>query len=110
MAWNADRSKARIVGHITTAPAFDERISLAEHSRLSKIAVASGLMDQVSPRRAFIVEGAHLYGQLLDFDTIVSEGGTGETEASHRRLLSFLNMHYKIWDSIVDGDDADRVD
>jgi class 3 adenylate cyclase len=60
-------------------------------------------------REAFVVEGAHLYGQLLDFDDLVTEHGQ-ETEAAHRRLLRFLNIHYRVWDSLVDGDDGDRID
>nr|WP_249805851.1 adenylate/guanylate cyclase domain-containing protein [Bradyrhizobium sp. 76] len=60
-------------------------------------------------REAFVVEGAHLYGQLLDFEDLVTEHGQ-ETEAAHRRLLRFLNMHYRVWDSLVDGDDGDRID
>jgi hypothetical protein len=39
----------------------------------------------------------------------VTEHGR-ETEAAHRRLLRFLNMHYRVWDSLVDGDDGDRID
>ena len=30
-------------------------------------------MDRLSARRAFVVEGAHLYGQLLDFDNMVAD-------------------------------------
>jgi class 3 adenylate cyclase len=67
-------------------------------------------MDRLSTRRAFVVEGAHLYGQLLDFDSVVSDPDGNETEASHRRLLQMLDTHYRLWDSIVENDDADRVD
>ncbi len=70
----------------------------------------SDLMDRLRARKAFLVEGAHLYGHLLDFNELVSERNNQETEASHRNVLSFLNMHYRIWDSIVDDDEANRID
>jgi class 3 adenylate cyclase len=60
-------------------------------------------------RQAFVVSGVHLYGNLLDFDSLVAENGI-ETEASHGHLLRFLNMHYRVWDAIVDGESSDRVD
>ena len=110
MSWNASRSRERIKKHLGTVPAFDGAISLMEHARQIRVAKASQTLDNVSPRRAFVVEGAHVYGHLLDFDSLVVDQQSRETEGSHSRLLGFLDMHYKIWDAVVDGEDADRVD
>jgi class 3 adenylate cyclase len=67
------------------------------------------LLSRMPLSEAFVVEGAHLYGQLLDFEDLVTEHGQ-ENESAHRRLLRFLHMHYRVWDSLVDGDDGDRID
>ena len=110
MPWNHARSERRIREHLKTVPAFDEQITLAQHRRVLVEARKSALMDRLPVKRAFVVEGAHLYGELLDFDTVVADRENRETEASHTNVLRFLNMHYRIWDAIVENDDADRVD
>jgi class 3 adenylate cyclase len=104
MSWNADRAKTRIREHLKTVPAVDRNVAL-DSAAVGK----RGLLSRMPLSDAFVVEGAHLYGELLDFEDLVAEQGR-ETEASHRRLLGFLNVHYRVWDSIVDGDDGDRVD
>jgi len=104
MSWNQDRAKSRIREHLKTVPDVDRHIALD-----SKVLAKRGLLSRMPLREAFVVEGAHLYGQLLDFEDLVTEQGQ-ETEAAHRRLLRFLNMHYRVWDSLVDGDDGDRID
>lgn len=104
MSWNQDRAKSRIREHLRTVPEVDRHVAL-DSAVLSK----RGLLSRMPLREAFVVEGAHLYGQLLDFEDLVTERGQ-ETETAHRRLLRFLNMHYRVWDSLVDGDDGDRID
>lgn len=104
MSWNQDRAKSRIREHLKTVPDVDRNIAL-DSMGLAK----RGLLSRMPLRKAFVVEGAHLYGQLLDFEDLVTEQGQ-ETEAAHRRLLRFLNMHYRVWDSLVDGGDGDRID
>jgi class 3 adenylate cyclase len=104
MPWNQDRAKSRIREHLKTVPGVDGQMALD-----SAVLAKRGLLSRIPNREAFVVEGAHLYGQLLDFEDLVTEHGQ-ETEAAHRRLLRFLNMHYRVWDSIVDGDDGDRID
>src|SRR5258708_12293857 len=104
MSWNADRAKSRIREHLKTVHEVDR------HDALGSAGLAKrGLLSRMRLREAFVVEGAHLYGQLLDFEDLVTEHGQ-ETETAHRRLLRFLNMHYRVWDSLVDGDDGDRID
>jgi class 3 adenylate cyclase len=104
MSWNQDRAKSRIREHLKTVPEIDRQVALD-----SAVLAKRGMLSRMPLREAFVVEGAHLYGQLLDFEDLVTERGQ-ETEAAHRRLLRFLNMHYRVWDSIVDGDDGDRID
>jgi class 3 adenylate cyclase len=109
MSWNEARSRKRIRDHLQTVPQFDDHISLSA-MRGRVIAEDSGLMSSLPTRRAKVVEGAHLYGQLLDFDNLVADQYNIETEDSHRNVLRFLNMHYRLWDTIVDDDESDRVD
>jgi class 3 adenylate cyclase len=104
MSWNADRAKSRIREHLKTVPEVDRQVALD-----STVLARRGLLSRMPLGDAFVVEGAHLYGQLLDFEDMIVDHGQ-ETEAAHRRMLSFLNMHYRVWDSIVDGDDGDRID
>jgi hypothetical protein len=108
MTWDSERSKLRIQNHLGTAPSIEDGVTLAKDAAMRAEARRAGALEALSARRAFVVDGVHLYGHLLDFDNLVSERGV-ETEASHRRLLSFPNMHYRVWDSIVDQD-GDRVD
>jgi hypothetical protein len=108
MSWSEARSRTRIQEHLKTVPEFDERITLAKHART--MAEDRGLMAALPARRAFVVEGAHVYGELLDFDKLVADQNKHETDQSHRNVLRFLNMHYRLWDAIVDNEDADRVD
>ena len=110
MSWNEARSRKRIREHLKTVPRFDSKLTLARQSRMLVEARAKGLMDSLSTRTAFVVEGAHLYGQLLDFDRLASESNGNETEASHRILLQMLDTQYRLWDAIVENDEADRVD
>jgi class 3 adenylate cyclase len=111
MAWNEDRAIARIKEHIKRAPTIDTNVTLAEHrARIRADMAAARSQGRFPNARAILVEGAHLYGQLVDFDDLVVEQGKGETETSHKKVLDFLNTHYQVWDSIVDGEDALRVD
>jgi class 3 adenylate cyclase len=110
MSWNEERSIRRIREHQKTVPQFEETITLAQDRAFRVEAMRKGLMDRLSTRRAFTVEGAHLYGQLLDFDTLVADNKGEESEQSHRRILQFLDTFYQLWDSVFDGNSADRVD
>lgn len=110
MAWNSQRSEERIHKHLKTVPTIEGDITLAEHRALLREDIAKAKIQDEFPRgRALLVSGVHLYGILLDFDDIVVEDGK-ETEASHARVLQFLNAHFRVWDAIVNDDDAMRVD
>jgi hypothetical protein len=108
MSWNEARSRNRIREHLKTVPEFDDHITLAK--RAHAMAEDRGLMSTLPTRKAKLVEGAHVYGQLLDFDKLVSDQNNHETEETHRNVLRFLNAHYRLWDTIVDKDNSDRVD
>jgi class 3 adenylate cyclase len=90
---------------------LEQNVTLAEHARRLRTDLAKAKSQGRFPNaRAVLVEGVHMYGQLLDFDDLVVDEKRNETEASHKRVLEFLNAHYQVWDSIVEEDDALRVD
>lgn len=109
MAWNASRSRNRIAEHLKTVPNFDETITLSKQA-VQKRLLADGALDKLTNRKAFVVEGAHLYGHLLDYDQMVLDAQGRETEQSHVLLLRFLDAQYRLWDAIVDDGGAERVD
>ena len=63
MSWNADRAKSRIREHLKTVPEVDRQVALDSATMAKR-----GLLSRMPLSEAFVVEGAHLYGQLLDFD------------------------------------------
>ncbi len=110
MAWDSAKAEARIRRHLQTVPEIDRNASLIGLMRFNEALAKSAAASGKFPRgKATLVNAAHLYGQLLDFETISLQDDR-ETEQSHTRVLRFLNMHYRVWDSIVDDDDAIRVD
>lgn len=111
MAWDKQRAAARIKQHMARAPKVDPKLSLLEHRNIMKAEALQKSATKSFPNGvALLVEGAHLYGQMMNFNEIVLDQDRTETEASHRRILTFLNAYYQVWDSIVDGEDAIRVD
>lgn len=109
--WNSKRARSRIAAHIKTAPTVDTNVTLKAHKKIMKTEIAAARAAGRFPAaRAVAVEGAHLYGQLLDFEDVAVDSKREETLASHKKVLEFLHLHYSVWDSIVDADDALRVD
>jgi class 3 adenylate cyclase len=108
MGWNSDRSNNRILAHLQSVPEFDENITLSR--QVQKGFLAEGALDKITARKAFVVEGAHLYGHLLDYDRLVVDANGRETVESHQLLLRFLDAQYQLWDTIVDDGGAERVD
>ena len=110
MVWNRNEADKRIRKHLTTVPELDLNISLSEHfERVQKDRAAAKAIGRGSNGHALLVRCVHLYGVLLDFDDLVSDNGV-ETEATHARVLTFLNAHFRVWDAIVDSEGATRVD
>jgi class 3 adenylate cyclase len=90
-----------------TAPAVADDVKLIKSVR--GIAM-KGAADRYPARQAVLVEGVHLYGQLTNFEDMVADRQRTETEASHRKVLEFLDAHYRVWDSLVEDAGALTVD
>jgi class 3 adenylate cyclase len=67
------------------------------------------LIFQVRPNEAVLVDGVHVYVQLLDYHDKMLDRER-ETEASHARVLGMLHLHYGACDAIAERFEAQRVD
>ncbi|MBB3394498.1 hypothetical protein [Rhizobium sp. BK060] len=59
------------------------------------------LIFDVPQDTAILVEGVHVYIQMLDFGNAMIERER-ETEASHRRVLSMLHLNYAACDQVAE--------
>lgn len=120
MAWTEARSRERIENLLRSVPNTQVNVSVFDNAFLSKRReeiqnrrAAGGrseeLIFNVGPRSAVVVDGAHVYVQLLDFaDAMLDQ--QRETPESHRRVLTMLHLHYAACDSIAERFEAQRVD
>ena len=120
MAWDNSRSRARIANLMGTVPkaavlveTFDQgyldrrRIDLGRRGR--RLGQDEAPIFSVPDRRAVLVDGVHVYVNLIDYHDAMLEEGR-ETEAAHRRVMQFLHLHYSAADRIVADYEAQRVD
>ena len=120
MAWDLTRSRSRIARFMTTVPqsaidvrTFDQAY-LAQRvrdvqARGKRLGFDEATIFAVPRNRAVLVDGVHVYAQLLDYHDQMQDQGR-ETEASHKRVLQFLHLHYSASDRIVEQFEAQRVD
>jgi hypothetical protein len=120
MTWSKQKSLVRIQGFLGSVPhsAIGVRTFTANDLQKRRSAIQANraksgrredLIFNVRPSEAVIVDGVHVYVQLLDFATAMTEQGR-ETEAAHRRVLSMLHLHYSGCDRIAEQFEAQRVD
>lgn len=120
MSWDITRSRARVQKLMGTVPQSVVAVGTfdANYLRQRQTTVASAgrklFLDEAAivniPTTAgVLVDGVHVYVQLIDYHDTVGEAAR-ETEASHRRLLRFLHLHYAAADRVAASYDAQRVD
>lgn len=120
MAWSQARSQKRIEGFLQSVPKgavnvqrFDDASVIRRRADINATIRAGGqredLIFNVGTRSAVVVEGAHIYVQLLDFSSAMLEQER-ETEAGHKRVLSMLHLHYAACDRVAEEFEAQRVD
>lgn len=117
MAWDRDRALARIQRFKESVP--QGNIVVEDFSRYlneRRVMKASGIVTdekmailRVPRNRAITTHGAHIYGNLIDFNSVLEDAGR-ETEASHARALEFLHVHYSACDALIDEFEIQRVD
>ncbi len=70
---------------------------------------APNLIERLGKNQAVVVDAVHVYCQLIDHGDLLLEAGR-ETEASHRRVLGMLHLHYAGCDRLADEFEVQRVD
>lgn len=118
MAWNEGRARGRIARFLEGVPQGDMQVK-DFRSFLTETKLSKGLMTDAAASRAALIDiprnraitthGVHVYANLIDFNSVLTEAGR-ETEASHRRALEFLHAHYQACDLLIDEFEMQRVD
>lgn len=119
MTWDKDRSLARIrtfkanvpEGGIEIEDFADEYLPRrrAELAKVQLLTEASAAAIVNIPRnRAILTNGVHIYAHLIAFGSQLSS--ERETEASFRRALQFLHLHYGACDRLITAFGLQRVD
>ncbi|MBY5587704.1 adenylate/guanylate cyclase domain-containing protein [Rhizobium leguminosarum] len=120
MSWSRQTSLQRIRSFRATAPAatinlrnFDQGFVVARHAanqtKMKHGGKSEPLIFDVPPDAAILLDGVHVYIQMLDFGDAMIERER-ETEASHRRVLSMLHLNYTACDQVAEEFEAQRVD
>ncbi|MGP9820044.1 adenylate/guanylate cyclase domain-containing protein [Salinarimonas sp. NSM] len=119
MAWSRTRSESRIKTFRQSVPegqidvrSFDQtfldarRKFIAEEARSGR---PGGSLIAIPPSKAVLVDGVHVYLQLLDYHDRLLELGR-ETEKAHQGALQLLHLHYSGCDRVIGELGAQRVD
>ena len=120
MSWTRTKSAARIQQFAQTVPVtgitvsqFDAAMLARRRQIVTATKASTGrtedLVFQVKPTEAVLVDGVHVYVQLLDYHDKMLDRER-ETEAAHARVLGMLHLHYGACDSIAQRYEAQRVD
>ena len=99
-SWNKERATKRIDNKIASLPIKDIEI---------KNYVKDTNLAELPNHVAYLVDGAHLYADILNLKGILGTTDT-EGETSHKRALRFLNLHYRAVHRIIARVDAIQVD
>lgn len=120
MSWDRARANTRIKRLIKSIPKTDVTVErFADHyfpRRQQERVVAKSKGESSGPlilklpyRSAVLVDGVHVYANLVDFNDFLAENDV-ESEESHQRALQFLHLHYAACDALVNEFDLQRVD
>ena len=120
MTWTRQKSAGRIQQFMQTVPSQAVSVStfdpvfLANRRRvIAATKAATGrseeLIFRVKPNEAVLVDGVHIYVQLLDYHDKMLDRDR-ETEAAHARVLGMLHLHYGACNSLAERFEAQRVD
>lgn len=97
-SWKKDRAEA----HIEKLIGQVDDVDIIDYTR-------SAELENIAPARAYRVQAAHVYADILNIDDMLNVTAT-EGETCHRRTLRFLDLHYRALDRIVAQAGARRVD
>ncbi|WP_225768529.1 adenylate/guanylate cyclase domain-containing protein [Inquilinus sp. Marseille-Q2685] len=120
MSWSRERSleriekaRASVPQHTVDVRTLDANFIRDRRAEASVLKAGGGREQDpifsVRPSEAVLVDGVHVYIQLLDFANAMLEQGR-ETEAGHSRALGMLHLDYSVSDRIAEHFEAQRVD
>jgi class 3 adenylate cyclase len=97
-SWNTDRAKDRIKAHYEKV----RDVTIVDYTK--DIA-----LDNIPVNKAYRMHAAHVYVDIVNFDELL---GTTDVEGTtcHKRVLKFLNLHYRAVHRILKETDTRRVD
>lgn len=113
MAWNKDLATKRIQKSIDSFPQvdaaqFEDYLRSMPQAQKSEAKLLSPL-DRLGHNKAIVVDGVHVYVNLVNYDERILKDGR-ETEAAHADMLEFLHLHYRACDKVIENRKAQRVD
>lgn len=118
MAWNRSRAEKRIEEFLDSVPhsavsvdTFENRYQREVLSRATKgesIGNYSPIVN-IPPSQAVLVDGVHVYVQLIDYHPVLTDAQR-EREERYMRALKFLHTHYSATDQVVVEYQVQRVD
>lgn len=119
MSWDKERSLGRIRRFQETVPQASIKVQdfgleyLVERravaSTLGLAATPTASIVQLPFDRAILTDGVHVYADLMDFSQQLAADGQ-DSEASQRRAMEFLHLHYGSCDRLIDAFGIQRVD
>ena len=98
--WNHDRASKRIQQKIDEVALKDFQI---------KTYVRDNDLHSLAKNVAYRVDGVHLYADILNLQDMLHVTQV-EGETCHRRVLRFLNLHYRAVERILNNEDALLID
>lgn len=98
--WNKDRAERRIQKKIDDLPLKD--IEIKPYARDANL-------EDLPKHVAYRVDGVHLYADILNLKDMLHVTQV-EGETCHRRVLRFLNLHYRAVHRILGNENAMLID
>jgi class 3 adenylate cyclase len=96
--WSADRAKERI----NTRYEEVRSVTILDYTKEMSL-------ENIPVSKAYRVEAAHLYVDILNVDELLSTTNV-DGPTCHKRVLRFLNLHYRAVHRILGDTDVQRVD
>lgn len=113
--WNRAKSEQRIRKLLERVPRpssvrrYDPTEFTIRKSTLASRPSTDNPIFHIGPSEAIVVDGAHVYVQLVDFSESMQNLAM-ETVAGHKRLLQMQHLHYAACDSVAAEFGVQRVD
>lgn len=118
MGWSRSRAEERINNFLASVPQTAVSVESFEEKFQRGIRAMKGAgsrdprynpLVHIPPSQAVLVDGVHVYVQLIDYHVVISDVQR-ERDERHKRALQFLHTHYAASDSVVMEYEVQRID